>query len=64
MDSSRDGILEKCFPVVGEYKIVMSVDRYMEFLSLKGSGGERNVSAWRGKITSNTVTVNITGKNS
>ncbi len=64
VDSSREGILGRCFPVAGEYKIVVSVDRYMEFLSLKGSGGERNVSAWRGKITSNTVTVNITGKNS
>ena len=63
-DPSREGILERCFPLAGEYRIVVSVDRYMEFLSLKGGGRERDVSAWRGKLSSNEVRVKVTGRNS
>jgi hypothetical protein len=62
-DPSKEGILEKCFPVPGEYRIVVSVDRYLEYIVLKGEGREQEVGAWRGKVSSNEVKVRVTGKN-
>jgi septum formation topological specificity factor MinE len=60
---SREGILERCFPAPGEYRIIVSVDRYTEFITVKGGGREGEVSAWRGKVLSNEVRVKVTGKN-
>jgi hypothetical protein len=59
-DPSREGILKRCFPVAGEYRMVVSVDRYTEFLPLKGGGRTGEVSAWRGKISSNPVKIRVT----
>jgi hypothetical protein len=62
-DPSKEKILGKCFPVPGEYKIVVSVDRYLEFITLKEEGREQEVGAWRGKVSSNEVKVRVTGGN-
>ena len=62
-DPSKEGMLKKCFPAPGEYRIVVSVDRYLEFITLKGEGKEEEVGAWRGKVSSNEVKVRVTGKN-
>ena len=58
-DPSKEGILERCFPAPGEYRIIVSVDRYTEFIALKGEGREEQVSAWRGKVSSNGVKVRV-----
>jgi hypothetical protein len=63
-DPSKEGILERCFPAPGEYRIIVSVDRYTEFIAVKGGGREGDVSAWRGKVLSNEVRVKVMGKNS
>ena len=63
-DPSKVGILEKCFPEPGEYRIAVSVNRYTEFIPVKGGGREGEVSSWKGKVSSNGVKVKITGKNS
>jgi len=59
-DPSKDGILERCFPGPGEYRVVLSVDRYTEFIAVKGGGREGEVSAWRGKVASNEVRIKVT----
>jgi hypothetical protein len=58
-DPSREGILKRCFPEPGEYRVVVSVDRYTELIDLKGGGREGHVSAWRGKVSSNGVKVRV-----
>jgi hypothetical protein len=63
-DPSKEGIVERCFPTPGEYRIIVSVDRYTEFITVKGGGKEGEVSAWRGKVLSNEVRVKVMGKNS
>ena len=63
-DPSKEGILERCFPEPGEYRIAVSVDRYTEFITVKGGGTDREVSSWKGKVSSNGVKVKVTGKNS
>jgi hypothetical protein len=62
-DPSKERILERCFPVPGEYRIIVSVDRYAEFIPVKGGGREGELSAWRGKVLSNEIRVKVTGKN-
>jgi hypothetical protein len=63
-DPSKEGILERCFPEPGEYRIAVSVDRYTEFITVKGGGTDREVSSWKGKVSSNGVKVKVTGKSS
>ena len=58
-DPSKEGILKRCFPEPGGYRVVVSIDRYTELIDLKGGGREGQVSAWRGKVLSNGVKVRV-----
>lgn len=55
----KGSLLKECFSFPGEYTLRMILDRYMEFIELKGGGEKRRMSAWRGKVSSNELKIKV-----